>query len=111
MSFDQETTGGRPNGELNGQTGALVRTENDDDEISNSRPWREQTRLAHLISHEGMNLLSSQRIVSQSLQSLRTCRLLPASLEDPDPGDYWLKPTRAEMKKLPQAQLKHLCRI
>ena len=107
VSFDRDTTGGQSNSDLNGQTGALVRTEVDDED--SPQQDRGPTKAVNGADQSRGNELASvpEDRESEGLLSKKPATSHPVSLEDPKPGDYWMKPTRAEMKKMSQAQLKH----
>lgn len=103
VSFDKDATRGQ-NGTLNGESGALVRLESDEAE-------------ADVGSRRGIN-----GSASAEMESIRTTELpvVPEDREsdhvtskktpvlakgDPQPGDYWMKPSRAELGKLPREKL------
>ena len=111
VSFDKDLTGGHSNGELNSQTGALVRTEEDDDDATVNgatppvqQPPVQQSRGKELAvvpeDRESDNIFSPNKSKSTSAMA--------QSQEDPEPGDYYMKPTRAELGRTPRDQLKHL---
>ena len=107
VSFDKETTGGQANGGLNGASGALVRTEADDDD--SPAQDRGLSKAANGLSTDQARVNELAAVPEDRESETAQTRKTPSqavSLEDPKPGDYWMKPTRAEMKKMTQAQLK-----
>jgi nuclear pore complex protein Nup98-Nup96 len=96
VSFDKEITGGQ-DGTLNGETGALVRTENDTDDTPNRNATSEAE------SHRGNELA----VVPEDRASdhVSPKKNLVEAKADPQPGDYWMKPSRAELSKLPREKL------
>lgn len=108
VSFDRETTGGQSNGGQNGASGALVRTEvDDDDSPAQDRGSSKATNGASADQSRGNELAAVPEDRESETPQTRKPTSQAVSLEDPKPGGYWMKPTRAEMKKMPQAQLKH----
>ena len=117
VSFDMDTTGGESNGDLNGDNGALVRTETDGREspseeprlprptrrttssngASSAPPEMEQVRGKELAvvpeDRESDDIVSKMRLPTDA-------RPTP----DPKPGDYWMKPSRTEISKMPREQ-------
>ncbi|ETI28712.1 hypothetical protein G647_01163 [Cladophialophora carrionii CBS 160.54] len=101
VSFDKDTAGGQ-NGASNGEAGALVAVDDDEDEHERSRitngsatPEAEPVRgneLAVVPEDRESNDVSSRKVTVQAKP-------------DPQPGDYWMKPTRAELSKLPRDKL------
>ena len=105
VSFDRDVTGGQTNGELSGNTGALVRTEVDDNvsptqdrEVNGAVPPVEQSR--------GNELAVVPEDRESDAPITKTQPRKEVSLEDPKMGDYWMKPTRAEMGKMSRDKLK-----
>ena len=104
VSFEKDLTGGHSNGDLNSQTGALVRTEEDDDDVTvdGATPPVQQSRGKELAvvpeDRESDNIFSSKP---------KSTSAMAQSQEDPEPGDYYMKPTRAELSRMPRDQLKH----
>ncbi|KAI1608049.1 nuclear protein 96-domain-containing protein [Exophiala viscosa] len=103
VSFDKGTVGGQE-GALNGQSGALVRTETNDDHIESGHrgpangtatPEAEPSRDNQL---EAVPEDRESDHVSPQKSSVH-------AKSDPQPGDYWMKPTRAELSKLPRDKL------
>jgi nuclear pore complex protein Nup98-Nup96 len=109
VSFDRETTGGG----LNGQSGALVRTEEEVESpleepqprITRGRPSTKPTN-GEMEQVRGNELaVVPEDRVSDNETSMR----LPTDVTptpDPEPGNYWMKPTRSELQKLPRDKLK-----
>jgi nuclear pore complex protein Nup98-Nup96 len=120
VSFDKDTTGGSQDVSLNGVNGALVQTDTDGPEpsaeeqgflrssrrgkpmngTSSAPPQMEQVRGNELAvvpeDRETDNVVSKMRLPSDA----------PAAV-DPKPGEYWMKPSRAELSKLPRERLQH----
>lgn len=120
VSFDKDTTGGIQDGSLNGANGALVRTETDGPEpsaeeqgflrssrrgkplngTSSAPPQMEQVHGKELAvvpeDHETDNVISKMRLPTDA----------PAVV-DPKPGEYWMRPSRAELSKMPRERLQH----
>ena len=100
VSFEKDVTGGT-NGALNGETGALVRTETDDMAIDDSRSSTAPNGL-----HKGNELAAvpedreSEAVFSRKKTS-------DSAKPDPKPGDYWMKPTRAELRQAPRDKLQN----
>lgn len=104
VSFDKGTIGGQE-GTLNGESGALVRTEDNGEDADSGHggkavngsatPEAESSRgneLAAVPEDRESDHVSPQK---SSVQAKA----------DPQPGDYWMKPTRAELSKLPREKL------
>ncbi|RMD41802.1 hypothetical protein DV735_g3299, partial [Chaetothyriales sp. CBS 134920] len=101
VSFEKDVAGGL-NGTLNGQTGALVRAreedEDDDITVDGSRP-----ALAANVAHRATELAAvPEDRESEAVPSKKRTAGLP---EDPEPGEYWMKPTKAELKQIPREKL------
>ncbi|RMZ90805.1 hypothetical protein DV736_g1962, partial [Chaetothyriales sp. CBS 134916] len=101
VSFEKDVTRGI-NGTLNGETGALVRTPEEDDDdatVDGSRPVQAANG-----PHRGNELavVPEDRETETDSSKKRTTGPPP---EDPQPGDYWMKPTRAELKQMPREKL------
>ncbi|KIV80411.1 hypothetical protein PV11_07911 [Exophiala sideris] len=103
VSFDKGTVGGQE-GTLNGQSGALVRTETTDDDAESGHrgalngsatPEAEPSRDNQL---EAVPEDRESDHVSPQKSSVQ-------AKTDPQPGDYWMKPTRAELSKMPREKL------
>ncbi len=101
VSFDKGTIGGQE-GTLNGENGALVRTEADGEASERGRtvngsatPEAEPARGNELAvvpeDRESDHVTSSKNAVQAKT--------------DPQPGDYWMKPSRAELGKMPRERL------
>ena len=121
VSFDKDTTGGDVNGEMKGASsgnGTLIRTETDEPE---SAP-EEQGSLRPLRWNKGVNGSSSKApemeqvrgnelaVVPEDRESdnIVSKMRLPTdanAIPDPNPGEYWMKPSRAEMSKMPREKL------
>ena len=110
VSFDRETTGGG----LNGESGALVRTEEEDDtsaeesqsRATRGRPAPKPTTNGEMEQVRGKELaVVPEDRVSDNETSMR----LPTDVNpqpDPEPGNYWMIPSRSELQKLPRDKLK-----
>jgi nuclear pore complex protein Nup98-Nup96 len=120
VSFDKDTTGGETNGHLNGESRALVRTETDEQEApveeprfprssrrttnsngsSSAAPEMEQVRGNELAvvpeDRESDDVVSKMRLPTDAHPT-----------PDPKPGDYWMKPSRAEISKMPREKLQN----
>ncbi|KIW90195.1 uncharacterized protein Z519_08838 [Cladophialophora bantiana CBS 173.52] len=104
VSFDKDTAGGS-NGVLNGESGALVRTENDRDEVDgipagsavNDTPTSE----VEPVRGNELAVVPEDRESDDVISRKTTVQAKP----DPQPGDYWMKPTRAELSKMPREKL------
>lgn len=100
VSFDKGTFGGQEP-TLNGESGALVRTEIDGEDSESGRtlngsatPEAEPSRtneLAMVPEDRESDHVSPQKAVQAK--------------PDPQPGDYWMKPSRAELGKMPREKL------
>lgn len=105
VSFDKETTGGQ-NGTLNGESGALVRTEVDDDTPEPEPRGRPVSNggvpadVQQARSNE-LAVVPEDRASDHVSPKKTTVEAKP----DPQPGDYWMKPTRAQLSKLPRDKL------
>ncbi|RMZ76186.1 hypothetical protein DV737_g4935, partial [Chaetothyriales sp. CBS 132003] len=103
VSFDKGLTGGI-NRTLNGETGALVRTtpEEDDDDatVDGSRPAPPTANGPH--KGNELAIVPEDRETETVSTKKRATRQSP---EDPQPGDYWMKPTRAELRQIPRERL------
>jgi nuclear pore complex protein Nup98-Nup96 len=120
VSFDKDTTGGETNGHLNGDAGALVRTEPDEQESPDEEPRgsRSSRRTANSngtvsappeMEHVRGNELA---VVPEDRESdnVASKMRLPTDANpatDPNPGDYWMKPSRAEISKMPKEKLQN----
>jgi nuclear pore complex protein Nup98-Nup96 len=120
VSFDNNITGGTHDGSVNGVNGTLVRTETDGPEptaeeqgflrssrrgkpmngTSSAPPQMEQVRGKELAvvpeDRETDNVISKMRLPTDA----------PAVV-DPKPGEYWMKPSRAELSRMPREKLQH----
>ena len=118
VSFDKDTTGGETNGHLNGESGALARIETDEQDspveeprfprssrrttnsnsVSSAPPEMEHVRGNELAvvpeDRESDDIISKMRLPTDA-------RPTP----DPKPGDYWMKPSRAEISKISREKL------
>lgn len=101
VSFDKEITGGQ-NGTLNGETGALVRTETDDDTPEPEPRGRAvngtATPDAQQVRGNELAVVPEDRASDHVSPKKTAVEAKP----DPQPGDYWMKPTRAQISKLPR---------
>jgi nuclear pore complex protein Nup98-Nup96 len=120
VSFDKDTTGGETNGHLNGESGALVRTETDEqepplEEPRFPRPSKRTTNsngtasappeMEHVRGNE-LAVVPEDRESDDVVSKMR----LPTDSHptpDPKPGDYWMKPSRAEISKMPREKLQN----
>ena len=114
VSFDQASR--EPNGStLNGITGALVRTEDDDTEsaIEDSGILRSTKRQSNGTSSSSDNestrgkelaAVPEDRVTDTAVSNMRMPHDAPAAV-DPKPGEYWMKPSRAELSKMPREKL------
>ncbi|KIW77684.1 hypothetical protein Z517_07516 [Fonsecaea pedrosoi CBS 271.37] len=104
VSFDKDTTGGS-NGALNGESGALVRTESDQDEADGTAASRTvngtTTPDAEPARGNELAVVPEDRESDDVISRKTTVQAKP----DPQPGDYWMKPTRAELSKMPREKL------
>jgi nuclear pore complex protein Nup98-Nup96 len=109
VSFDRETTGGG----LNGESGTLVRTE-ENDETSSEEPQPRATRgrpIAKPTNGEMEQVRGNELAVvpEDRVSDNETSMRLPSDVNpqpDPEPGNYWMKPTRSELQKMPRDKLK-----
>jgi nuclear pore complex protein Nup98-Nup96 len=102
VSFEGDPVRGLSNGQLNDETGALVRRETDDDETIAS-----SSKQANGVFSNGKELaVVPEDRESESPAPKRPVTDANGNIPDPEMGDYWMKPTRAEMKKIPQEQLR-----
>ena len=109
VSFDRETTGGG----LNGESGALVRTE-DEDEMSaeDSQPRATRGRPTPKPTNGEMEQVRGNELAvvpEDRVSDNETSMRLPTDVNpqpDPEPGNYWMKPSRSELQKLPRDKLK-----
>ncbi|KKY18541.1 putative nucleoporin [Phaeomoniella chlamydospora] len=110
VSFDQTTS--RENGTaLNGVTGALVRTENEDQEPAAEdtgilRSSRRNTNgsTASSDATKELAVVPEDRATDNDVSNMRLPQDAPAVV-DPQPGEYWMKPSRAELNKMPREKL------
>ena len=113
VSFDKEATGGH-HGELNGATGALVRTEADSPEpITEDQTSRRSGRRSlngsaapemEQVRGKELAVVPEDRESEHAVSNASVTK--PGSIvQDPRPGQYWQKPTQEEMKNIPRAEL------
>lgn len=104
VSFDKDATGGEFR-TLNGESGALVRTETDDDELDAGSGTRvvsgSATPEAESVRGNELAVVPEDRESDDVISRKATVQAKP----DPQPGDYWMSPTRAELSKLPRDRL------
>ncbi|EXJ64767.1 hypothetical protein A1O7_01105 [Cladophialophora yegresii CBS 114405] len=101
VSFDKDTAGGQ-NGASNGEAGALVPVEDDEDEHERIRTTNgSATPEAEPVRGNELAVVPEDREASDVSSRKVTVQAKP----DPQPGDYWMKPTRAELSKLPREKL------
>ncbi len=101
VSFDQDTAGGQ-HGSSSSQAGALVRVEDREDDndrstISNGS----STPDAEPVRGNELAVVPEDR-ESADVSSRKTA---VHARSDPQPGDYWMKPSRAELGKIPRDKL------
>jgi nuclear pore complex protein Nup98-Nup96 len=120
VSFDKDITGGEINGHLNGESGALVRTEIDEQDppAEEARFPRSTRRTANSngsssappeMEHVRGNELAVVPEDRESDDVIAKMRL-PTDANptpDPKPGVYWMKPSRAEISKMPREKLQN----
>lgn len=104
VSFDKDTTGGL-NGTLNGESGALVRTETENEAVDAATNGRTSngtvTPEVEPVRGNELAVVPEDRESDSVVSSKAPVQAKP----DPQPGDYWMKPTRAELSKLPREKL------
>lgn len=108
VSFDRETTGGG----LNGESGALVRT--GEDETPAEEPQFKVTRgrsTGKPTNGEMEQVRGNELAVvpEDRVSDNETSMRLPTDVNpqpDPEPGNYWMKPTRSELQKMSRDKLK-----
>ncbi|KAJ9608640.1 hypothetical protein H2200_006411 [Cladophialophora chaetospira] len=99
VSFDKDTTGGQ-NGASNSQ--ALVPVEDDEDDHERSRITNgSNTPDAEPVRGNELAVVPEDRESDDVSSRKAGVQAKP----DPQPGDYWMKPTRAELSKLPRDKL------
>jgi nuclear pore complex protein Nup98-Nup96 len=120
VSFDKDTTGGTQDGSLNGINGALVRTENDGPEptaeeqgfLRSSRRGKSTNGNASAppqmeeVRGNELAVVPEDRETDNTVSKLRLPTDAPAVV-DPKPGEYWMKPSRAELSRMPRDRLQH----
>ncbi|RVX75756.1 hypothetical protein B0A52_00112 [Exophiala mesophila] len=104
VSFDQDTTGGT-NGILNGSSGALVRVDSEDstpepDSRTRSSNGSATPEMQQVRGNE-LAVVPEDRASDHVSPKKATVEAKP----DPQPGDYWMKPTRAELSRMPREKL------
>jgi nuclear pore complex protein Nup98-Nup96 len=109
VSFDRETTGGG----LNGESGALVRTEEEDETpAEESQPRATRGRPSVKPTNGEMEQVRGNELAvvpEDRVSDNETSMRLPTDVNpqpDPEPGNYWMKPSRSELQKLPRDKLK-----
>jgi nuclear pore complex protein Nup98-Nup96 len=118
VSFDKDTTGGESNGQLNGTSGALVRTESEDMDTSfqdqglfpTSRVIKRANGATSVNGETDQTRGNELAVVPEDRESDNVAGELGLissvrPTEDLKPGDYWMKPTRAELSKIPRDKL------
>lgn len=115
VSFGQDPVMGDLNGSLNGMTGAIIRTNSDDNTSLNGS---ESSKADGVNATNGSDK-SEMEIRGNELQvvpedrepdvvsQMRLPQDAPAA-PDPKPGQYWMEPSREVLAKMPQDQLKAL---
>ena len=116
VSFDTDITGGEPNGNLNGETGALVLTETDSPESGSADPSPPQSsrggRNGSTSTNSGRDPGRGKELAvvpedreSDDMVGKGPPTVISGPQEDPDPGEYWMKPSKKELKKFSKEQL------
>ncbi len=108
VSFDRETTGGG----LNGDSGALVRTEEDETPAEEPQPrvsrGRSNAKAANTETEQArgkeLAVVPEDRVSDNETSMPPPTNVQPQP--DPEPGNYWMKPTRSELQKMPRDKLK-----
>jgi nuclear pore complex protein Nup98-Nup96 len=121
VSFDKDTTGGIQDGSMNGVNGALVRTEEDGPEPSaeeqgflrssrRGKPTTNGTASAppqmEQVRGNELAVVPEDRETDNVILKMRLPTDAPAAV-DPKPGEYWMRPSRAELSKMPRDRLQH----
>lgn len=106
VSFDKDTTGGQ-NGELNSESGALVRTETDDDDTSQEQTSRGRSMNSASADRSEQARGNELAAVPEDREShdVSSNRSEVQAKSDPKPGDYWMKPSRGELSRMPREKL------
>ena len=110
VSFNNEVTNDTNSTTLNGETGALVRTETDDESPTSNGVRDRQPEMEQVRSGRELAVVPEDRETDDIVSNMR----LPTDVQakpDPIPGDYWMKPTRAEMSKMPRSQLQRFSKF
>lgn len=119
VSFDKGTTGGDANGHAHGETGALVRTEVDEEESTSEDQNFPRSSRRNKASNGTSSAPDSEQVRGKELavvpEDRESDETVPKSglstdvhaTPDPSPGDYWMRPTRAELRKTPRDKLQH----
>lgn len=105
VSFDKDTTGGQ-NGTLNGETGALTRTENNGD--SPEPESRGRAAVNGGLTPDTQQARGNELAVvpeDRASDHVSPKKTAVEAKPDPQPGDYWMQPTRAQLSKLPRDKL------
>ena len=108
VSFDKDTAGGQNSG-LNGRSGALVTVDDDDHNADEASAGRFSSGSA---TPEAEPARGNELAVVPEDRESDTVTPRIASVQakpDPQPGDYWMKPTRAELGKIPRDKLARFC--
>lgn len=101
VSFDNNTTGGQ-NGASPDRAGALTIVDGEEDDREASRtPTGSSTPEADLVRGNELAVVPEDRESDDLISRKVNVQAKP----DPQPGDYWMKPTRAELSKLPRDKL------
>jgi len=101
VSFDKETTGGQ-NGVVNGESGAHTLTVIDDDTPEPESRARAANGSA---TPESQSARGNELAVvpeDRASDHVSPKKTAVEAKPDPQPGDYWMKPTRAQLSKLPR---------
>ncbi|KIW44624.1 uncharacterized protein PV06_03080 [Exophiala oligosperma] len=100
VSFDKGTFGGQE-ATLNGESGALVRTETDGEDSESGRTLNGSATPEAESSRTNELAMVPEDRESDHVSLKKAVQAKP----DPQPGDYWMKPSRAELGKMPREKL------
>ncbi len=119
VSFDKETTGGTQDISLNSVNGAVVRREHDSPESSEEEQGslgssrRIKRMNGSTMEQRGVNdmgtvlaMVPEDRETDNVVAKMRLPTDAPVAV-DPKPGEYWMKPSRTQLSKMPRDMLQH----
>ena len=120
VSFDEDATSGKPKGDLNGVDGALVRTGTGGPEpTTEEQGYHRTSRRNKSASTSSSNtpemeeargkelaVVPEDRVSDHVVSEMRLPSDAPA-VADTKPGEYWMRPSRAEIGKMPRDKLQH----